>query len=103
MLPGNAYYDKEGKFLGYYEYKAWGTFFPFQNKIWVNPQEFFAKLNKISGIEYKSIREHLIRLKTEQKAFTETEYLPQELYNIPVKEPPWQKMIITPIPSQNRQ
>jgi hypothetical protein len=22
MLPGNAYYDKEGKFLGCYEYKA---------------------------------------------------------------------------------
>jgi len=33
MLPGNAYYDKEGKFSGYYEYKAWGTFFPYQNKI----------------------------------------------------------------------
>jgi hypothetical protein len=22
MLPGNAYYDKSGKFLGYYQYKA---------------------------------------------------------------------------------
>jgi hypothetical protein len=22
MLPGNAYYDKKGNFLGYYEYKA---------------------------------------------------------------------------------
>ena len=59
MLPSNAYYDKEGKFLGYYEYKAWGTFFPYQNKIWSNPQEFFTKLTEISGIEYKSIREHL--------------------------------------------
>jgi len=52
MLPGNAYYDKNGKFLCYYEYKAWGTFFPYQNKIWTNPQEFFAKLTEISGIEY---------------------------------------------------
>jgi len=58
MLPGQAYYDKKGQFLGYYRYKAWGTFFPYQNKIWSNPQEFFTKLTEISGIEYKSIREH---------------------------------------------
>jgi len=103
MLPGNAYYDKEGKFLGYYEYKAWGTFFPFQNRIWNNPQEFLSKLTEISGIEYKSIREHLFYLKTYQKNHTEIDYTPQELYNIPVKEPPWQKMIITPRNSfQNR-
>ena len=101
MLPNQAYYDKAGNFLGYYRYKAWGTFFPFQNQIWSNPQEFFAKLTEISGIEYKSIREHFIQLKTEQ---TENVYTPQELYNIPVKEPPWQKMIIHQrIPSQNRQ
>jgi len=103
MLPSQAYYDKSGKFLGYYQYKAWGTFFPYQNRIWSNPQEFFAKLTEISGIEYKSIREHLFYLKTYQKILTETEYTSQELYNIPMKEPPWQKMIITPIPSQNRQ
>jgi len=101
MLPGNTYYDKKGKFLGYYQYKAWGTFFPYQNKIWNNPQEFFAKLNEISGIEYKSIREHLFYLKTKQ---TENVYTPQELCNIPMKEPPWQKMIIHQrTPSQNRQ
>jgi len=101
MLPGNTYYDKKGKFLGYYQYKAWGTFFPYQNKIWNNPQEFFAKLNEISGIEYKSIREHLFYLKTKQ---IENVYTPLELYNIPVKEPPWQKMIIHQrIQSQNRQ
>ena len=99
MLPGNAYYDKNGKFLGYYRYKAWGTFFPFQNQIWSNPQEFLIKLTEISGIEYKSISQHFHY----QKTPTETNYKPQELYNIPVKEPPWQKMIITPIPSQNRQ
>jgi len=93
MLPSNAYYDKEGKFLGYYEYKAWGTFFPYQNRIWSNPQEFFIKLTEISGIEYKSISQHLFYLK-EQKKLTEIDYTPQELYNIPVKEPPWQKMII---------
>jgi len=97
MLPGNAYYDKESKFLGYYEYKAWGTFFPYQNQIWNNPQEFLAKLTEISGIEYKSIREHLSYLKTKQKTLTEIDYTPQEFYNTPVKEPPWQKMIITPI------
>jgi len=103
MLPGQAYYDKSGKFLGYYQYKAWGTFFPYQNRIWTNPQEFFAKLTEISGIEYKSVREHLFNLK-EQKTHTETDYntIPETLY-IPVKEPPWQKMIITPISSQNRQ
>ena len=93
MLPNQAYYDKQGKFLGYYQYKAWGTFFPYQNKIWSNPQEFFTKLTEISGIEYKSIREHLFYQKTKQ---TENVYTPLELYNIPVKEPPWQKMIITP-------
>jgi hypothetical protein len=103
MLPGNAYYDKSGKFLGYYEYKAWGTFFPFQNKIWKNAEEFFTKLTEISGIEYKSIREHLFYLKTYPKKLTEIDYTPLELYNIPVKEPPWQKMIITPRNSfQNR-
>ena len=103
MLPGNAYYDKSGKFLGYYEYKAWGTFFPFQNKIWKNAEEFFTKLTEISGIEYKSISQHLFYLKTYQKKLTEIDYTPLELYNIPVKEPPWQKMIITPRNSfQNR-
>jgi len=95
MLPSNAYYDKSGKFLGYYEYKAWGTFFPYQNKIWKNSEEFFAKLTEISGIEYRSIREHF-KLKTEQKIFTESDYntLAETLY-IGIKEPPWQKVIIT--------
>jgi len=88
MLPNQAYYDREGKFLGYYRYKAWGTFFPFQNQIWANSQEFFKKLTEISGIEYKSISQHLFYRKTEQKTLTEIEYTPQELYNIPVKEPP---------------
>ena len=94
MLPNQAYYDKESKKLGYYQYKAWGTFFPFQNQIWNNPQEFFAKLTEISGIEYKSISQHLLHLKTEQKIITESVYTPQELYYILVKEPPWQKLII---------
>ena len=95
MLPNQAYYDKSGKFLGHYRYKAWGTFFPYQNKIWSNPQEFFAKLTEISGIEYKSVREHLFNLK-EQKTHTEIDYntIPETLY-IPVKEPPWQKLITT--------
>jgi len=60
MLPGNSYYDKEGKFLGYYEYKAWGTFFALNNRIWKNVGEFFELLKEISGIEYKSIREHFV-------------------------------------------
>ena len=96
MLPGQAYYDKKGKFLGYYEYKAWGTFFPFQNQIWANPQEFFTKLTEISGIEYVSIREHLFYLKSEPKILTENDYntISETLY-IPVLEPPWQKMITT--------
>ena len=103
MLPGNAYYDKEGKKLGYYEYKAWGTFFPYQNKIWSNPQEFFTKLTEISGIEYKSIREHLSNLK-EQKIYTENDYNTIQETFTSVREPPWQKLIIHQgIPSQNRQ
>jgi len=102
MLPGNAYYDKNGKFLGYYEYKAWGTFFPLQNQIWNNPQEFFTKLTEISGIEYKSIREHFY-LKTEQKTLTENDYNTIQKVLFSVREPPWQKMIITPkIVSKNR-
>ena len=40
MLPGNAYYDKKGKKLGYYEYKAWGDFFPKRNYIFETPTEF---------------------------------------------------------------
>ena len=105
MLPNQTYYDKEGKFLGYYQYKAWGTFFPFQNKIWNNPQEFFAYLQEKSDIEYLTIKEHFIQLKTKQKIITENDYNTiQEALNVPVKEPPWQKLIIHQrIPSQNRQ
>ena len=100
MLPSNAYYDKSGNKLGYYEYKAWGTFFPYQNKIWSNPQEFLTKLTEISGIEYKSIREHFYY----QKTHTEIDYNTIQETFIPVREPPWQKMIITPRNSfQNRQ
>jgi hypothetical protein len=103
MLSGNAYYDKEGKKLGYYEYKAWGTFFPYQNRIWKNAEEFFTKLTEISGIEYKSIREHLFNLK-EQKNYTEIDYNTIQETFTTVREPPWQKMIIHQrIPSQNRQ
>jgi hypothetical protein len=102
MLPGNAYYDKEGKFLGYYEYKAWGTFFPFQNQIWANPQEFLIKLNEISEIEYQTIREHFIIQKNKKKSWNKSiSYL--ELDNISVKEPPWQKLgIHQKITSENR-
>jgi len=100
MLPGNAYYDKKGKFLGYYEWKHWGTFFPKRNYIFQNPTEFWELLKQDFGIEYKSISQHLIY----QKIITENDYNTiQETLFIPVKEPPWQKMIITPIPSQNRQ
>jgi len=102
MLPNQAYFDKSGKKLGYYQYKAWGTFFPLNNRIWANPQELFTKLTEISGIEYKSIREHF-KLKTGQKNLTENDYNTiQETLFIPVKEPPWQKMITTKIVSENR-
>jgi len=93
MLSGNAYYDKKGKFLGYYEYKAWGTFFPYQNRIWSNPQEFFTKLTEISGIEYKSIREHLSNLKEQKNTENDYNTFAETLF-IGVKEPPWQKLII---------
>ena len=105
MLPNQAYYDKKGKFLGYYRYKAWGTFFPLNNKIWTNPQELFTYLQEKSGIEYLTIKEHLFNLKVGQKTITENDYNTfKETLFIPVKEPPWQKMIIHQrIPSQNRQ
>jgi len=92
MLPGNAYYDKNGKFLGYYEYKAWGTFFPKQNYIFETPTEFWELLKEDFEIEYKSISQHLVY----QKILTENDYntIPEALY-IPVPEPPWQKMITT--------
>jgi hypothetical protein len=88
MLPGNAYFDKSGKKLGYYQYKAWGTFFPFQNRVWNNTKEFFAKLTEISGIEYKSIKEHFIQLKTKQKNPTEIDYNTIQEVLFTVKEPP---------------
>lgn len=91
MLPGNAYYDKSGKFLGYYEWKHWGTFFPKRNYIFETPTEFWNLLKQDFNIEYKSISQHFYY----QKTHTEIDYTPQELYNIPVKEPPWQKMITT--------
>ena len=92
MLPGNAYYDKEGKFLGYYEYKAWGTFFPLNNKIWENSREFFTFLQTKTGIEYKTIREHFFT----QKILTENVYMPPRTLFISVRKPPWQRMGITP-------
>jgi len=98
MLPGNSYYDKNGKFLGYYEYKAWGTFFPLNNRIWKNVGEFFELLKQDFGIEYKSIREHFIV----QKFITESGYTPPETLLISAREPPWQKVGIHQIVSKNR-
>jgi hypothetical protein len=91
MLPGNSYYDKSGKFLGYYEWKHWGTFFPKRNYIFKTPTEFWELLKQDFGIEYKSISRHLVY----QKILTENDYNTRgETLYIPVKEPPWQKMII---------
>ena len=99
MLPGNAYYDKSGKFLGYYEWKHWGTFFPKRNYIFETPTEFWELLKQDFGIEHKSISQHFHY----QKNHTEIDYTPSEILNIPVKEPPWQKMIIhQKIVSENR-
>jgi hypothetical protein len=95
MLPGNAYYDKEGKFLGYYEWKHWGTFFPKRNYIFKTPTEFWELLKRDFGIEYKSIREYF-KLKSEQKKPTENDYNTIQETFTTVREPPWQKMIITP-------
>ena len=92
MLPGNSYYDKNGKFLGYYEYKAWGTFFPKQNYIFETPAEFWGLLKNDFGIEYKSVREHFAW----RKIITENDYNTIQKVLFSVREPPWQKMIITP-------
>ena len=95
MLPGNAYYDKEGNFLGYYEYKAWGTFFPFNNKIWTNIEELFSFLEAEIGIEYKSIAKHLFVQKNKQKVLAKDqnplagESLQAQLLSLSVKGPPW--------------
>jgi len=97
MLPGNAYYDKEGKFLGYYEYKAWGTFFPLNNRIWANIEELFSFLQVEIGIEYKTIREHLFMQKNKQKVLIKDpnplagESLQAQLLSLSVKGPPWPK------------
>lgn len=90
MLPGNAYYDKTGKFLGYYEYKAWGTFFPKQNYIFETPTEFWNLLKQDFGIEVLSIKEHFIW----QKIIIENMYPPPDRLNVSVREPPWQKAVI---------
>jgi hypothetical protein len=87
MLPGNAYYDKQGKFLGYYEYKAWGTFFPLNNRIWKNVGEFFELLEKDFGIEYKSVREHFVWQKTQEKIRFISQS-PRKNYFHPSREPP---------------
>ncbi|CAI2192652.1 45_t:CDS:2 [Funneliformis geosporum] len=62
MLPNQAYYDKS---------------------------EFFTYLQEKSGIEYLTIKEHFIQLKTKPKNLTENDYntIKETLY-IPVKEPP---------------
>ena len=91
MLPGNAYYDKEGKKLGYYEYKTWGTFFPKRNYIFETPTEFWELLKQDFNIEYKSISQHLVY----QKTITENDYNTFKETLFTVREPPWQKMIIT--------
>jgi hypothetical protein len=90
MLPGNAYYDKNGKFLGYYEYKAWGTFFPLNNRIWKNTEEFFEILTQDFGIEYKTIREHILVQKVKQKVLEKNEMSLSILSKntIPTKGPP---------------
>ena len=90
MLPGNAYYDKEGKFLGYYEYKAWGTFFPLNNKIWSNIEELLCYLEAKIGIEYKSISQHILVVKTKQKALIKTP-MPLKHY-FSAREPPGLKV-----------
>jgi len=92
MLPGQTYYDKKGQFLGYYEWKHWGTFFPKRNYIFETPTEFWELLKQDFGIEYKSISQHLVY----QKTHTEIDYNTIQETFIPVREPPWQKMIITP-------
>src|SRR5947208_13112137 len=89
MLPGNAYYDKEGNFLGYYEYKAWGAFFPFNNKIWSNIEELFSFLQAKVGIEYKSIAKHFSIQKTKQKLLVKDKL--RLFNNFSAREPPWLK------------
>jgi hypothetical protein len=94
MLPGNAYYDKKGNFLGYYEYKAWGTFFPLNNKIWSNVEELFSFLEAKIGLQYKTMREHFSIVKNKQKVLIKDpnplagESLKEQLFSLSVKGPP---------------
>lgn len=90
MLPGNAYYDKEGNFLGYYEYKAWGTFFPFNNRIWPNIEELLCYLQTKIGIEYKTIAQHIFIVNNKQKVLVETP-MPLKHY-FSAREPPGLKV-----------
>jgi len=87
MLPGNAYYDKNSKFLGYYEWKHWGTFFPKQNYIFETATEFWNLLKQDFGIEHKSISQHFAYGKIIEKT---TDYQPlfKEIPFVPSREPP---------------
>jgi hypothetical protein len=87
MLPGNAYYDKNGKFLGYYEWKHWGTFFPKQNYIFNNAAEFWNLLKQDFGIEYKSISQHFIYAKIIDKMLNNSPLFKATSF-IPFREPP---------------
>ena len=86
MLPGNAYYDKNGQFLGYYEWKHWGTFFPKQNYIFKNPAEFWNLLKQDFGIKYKSISQHFTYAKITDKMLNNSLFKANSF--LPLREPP---------------
>jgi hypothetical protein len=58
------------------------------NYVFENPNEFFEILKQDFGIEYKTIRKHLIY----QKTITEIGYTPPEDLSFSAREPPWQKL-----------
>ena len=73
-----------------YSLKGAGSFFLQNNKVFNSPQEVIELLKQDWGIEILSIREHFIKRKEWEKSLTEPK--PKELYNIPVKEPPWKSV-----------
>ena len=74
-----------------YSLKGAGSFFLQNNKIFNSPQEVIELLKQDWGIEILSIREHFIKRKELERILTEPKL--KELYNIPVKEPPWKSVI----------
>ena len=84
-----------------YQVKGAGSFFLKNNHVFKNPYEVMQLLKEDFGIEYKTIAKHFFLIKIKQKCLEKSINKLKPFKS--VREPPWQKMIITPkIVSENR-